>query len=231
MQIQKFMIHDIPAFLWGEASDKLFVYVHGKMSCKEYAADFAEIANQKGFQTLSFDLPEHGERIDTKYRCDIWNGMQDLTIIADYAFSNWSNVSLFACSLGAFFSLHTYGERNFRKCLFQSPVLDMEYLIHQMFVWFDVTKERLYTEKEISTPVDTLRWDYYQYVIAHPITSWDIPTSILFGGRDTLQTITIVQKFSELHHCKLTISHNSEHHFMDQEDISIIHQWFEENIE
>ena len=231
MQIKNLIINDIPAILWGEASGKLYVYVHGKMSCKEYAADFARIAHEKGFQTLSFDLPEHGERTDTKFRCDIWNGMHDLTIIADYAFSKWSDVSLYACSLGAFFSLHTYGERNFRKCLFQSPVLDMEYLIHQMFVWFDVTKDQLRREKEIPTPIDTLRWDYYQYVIAHPITSWDIPTSILFGGKDTLQTITIVQKFSELYHCNITISQNSDHPFMEQEDIPIVHQWLEENID
>lgn len=230
MKTQKRMIANIPAILWGNQSDKLYIYVHGKLSCKEYAEDFALIGETKGYQTLSFDLPEHGERKDANYRCDIWNGMHDLSKIADYAFSNWKDISLFACSLGAFFSLHTFSERNFTKCLFQSPVVDMEYLIKQMFIWFDVTEEELKSEKEISTPFDTLRWDYYQYVVAHPIQQWRIPTSILYGGEDTLQSIETIQRFSDANSCKLTISQNSEHPFMANEDISILRKWLEENI-
>jgi hypothetical protein len=67
--------------IWGEKSENLYIHVHGKMSSKEYAEDFAKIANSKGIQTLSFDLPEHGERKDNDYRCDIWNGMRDLSAI------------------------------------------------------------------------------------------------------------------------------------------------------
>ena len=58
------------------------------MYCKEYAEKFAEIAEKKGYQTISFDLPEHGERKDSSYRCDIWNGMHDLTVIGDCVFFN-----------------------------------------------------------------------------------------------------------------------------------------------
>ena len=41
--------------------EKVYIHVHGKMSRKEYAEAFAEIAEKKGYQTISFDLPEHGE--------------------------------------------------------------------------------------------------------------------------------------------------------------------------
>ena len=61
MKTQKFMLGDIPAILWGEDSNRVYVHVHGKMSRKEYAENFAAIAETKGYQTLSFDLPEHGE--------------------------------------------------------------------------------------------------------------------------------------------------------------------------
>lgn len=121
-------IEGIPSILWGKPSSKLYIHVHGKMSKKEYAEQFAKIAESKGYQTLSFDLPEHGERTDSTYRCDVWNGIHDLNVIADYAFAKWEIVSLFACSLGAYFSLNSYTDRKFEKCLFQSPIVDMKWL-------------------------------------------------------------------------------------------------------
>lgn len=231
MKIQNIKINYIPGIIWGEQSNNIYIHVHGKMSCKEYAENFAEIAEKKGYQTLSFDLPEHGERKnDIDYRCDIWNGMHDLSLIADYAFSKWKNVSLFACSLGAYFSLHTYADKNFCKCLFQSPMLDMEYMIRLMFQWYNISEEKLCLGKEILTPFDTLRWDYFQYVLAHPIKNWDIPTSILYAGKDNLQPIEIVQSFADTHHCKLTVSKNSEHPFMEPEDLAIVEKWLEDNL-
>ncbi|BCJ96335.1 alpha/beta hydrolase [Anaerocolumna cellulosilytica] len=230
MKAQKVKIDNIPAIIWGKESGKAYIHVHGKMSCKEYAENFAEIAEKNGYQTISFDLPEHGERKDGNYRCDIWNGIHDLTAIGNYTFSRWKEVSLYACSLGAYFSLHAYADRNFTKCLFQSPILDMEYLIRQMFTWFQVTEEKLFTEKEISTPVDLLHWDYYQYVINHPIEIWNLPTSILYGGKDNMQSEDVIQKFVEQHNCSLTISGNSEHPFMQERDFEIVRKWLEEFI-
>lgn len=230
MKFQNIKINNIPTIIWGEKSDKVYIHIHGKMSRKEYAENFAKIAEGKGYQTISFDLPDHGERTDSDYPCDIWNGMHDLALIGDYAFSKWSDISLFACSIGAYFSLNTYSDRNFKKCLFQSPVLNMEYLIHQMFDWFNVTEEKLSIEKEIPTPVDLLRWDYYQYVKEHPIEKWDIPTFILYGGKDNLQSIEVIHEFVKRYGCKLTVSQNSEHPFMQEEDTNIVHEWLMENI-
>lgn len=227
---EKMNINGIPAILWGPKSDRIYLYVHGKSSCKEYAEEFAKIAEEKGYQTLSFDLPAHGERKSENRRCDIWNGMQDLTLIGDYVFSNWSEVSLFACSLGSFFSLNTYGERNFQKCLFQSPIVDMEYLIHQMMLWSHVSEEQLFTEKEIETPLDLLSWDYYQYVREHSRYHWDFPTYILYGAKDNLQSLPVMKRFADRYGCQLSVSENSEHPFMAKEDIPIVANWIREHI-
>lgn len=154
------MLDDIPAILWGEDSNKVYVHVHGKMSRKEYAESFAAIAETKGYQTLSFDLPEHGERTDPK-RCDVWSGVSDLRTISDYAFANWERVRLCACSIGAYFSLNAYNAMPFEKALFQSPIVDMERLVKNMMLWSGVTEAELESKKEIPSPVDTLRWDYY----------------------------------------------------------------------
>ena len=58
----RFMLHHIPAILYGNSSDSLFLCIHGKMGCKEEAAHFAEIVCTKVYQVLSIDLPGHGER-------------------------------------------------------------------------------------------------------------------------------------------------------------------------
>ena len=223
-------INHIPALVWGEKSDKVYLCVHGKMSSKESAEEVANIAEQRGYQTISFDLPEHGERKNEDKRCDIWNGIHDLTVIGDYVFANWKEVSLYACSLGAYFCLNAYHTRRIKKCLFQSPILDMEYLIKQMMVWFEVSEERLAREKEIDTPIDTMTWDYYQYVKEHPVQNWDIETYILFAGKDTLQSLEVVKDFVGNFNCVLTVSKNSEHPFMDEEDGPIVEQWLQDNL-
>jgi hypothetical protein len=96
--------------------------------------------------------------------------------------------------------------------------------------WFNVSEERLRLEKEIPTPFDTLRWDYFQYVLKHPIENWNIPTLIPYGGKDNLQPMEIIEAFTDAHHCKLTVSENSEHPFMQPKDTEIVSKWLEANI-
>ena len=109
-------------------------------------------------------------------------------------------------------------------------MIDMEHMIRQMFVWNGVTEEKLREKKEIETSFEPLRWDYFQYVLQHPVKRWDIPTSILYGGKDNFQTHEIIKEFSDKHGCKLTVSENSEHPFMAQGDFEIVARWLEENI-
>ncbi len=230
MRKERIKINNIPAIVWGEPSDKVWLCVHGKMSSKESAEGIAGVAARRGCQTVSFDLPQHGERINEPARCDIWNGIRDLSAVGEYVFAHWEEVNLYACSLGAYFSLHTYHDLPFRRCLFQSPILDMKYLVGQMMIWFDVTEERLEREKEIDTPVDLLRWDYYQYILAHPAPAWNSPTDILFGGKDNLQTLDIIRSFAERNGCSITFSENSEHPFMSESDARIVMEWLNKQI-
>ena len=230
MKTEKLMMNKIPVIVWGDKSDKVYIFVHGKMSNKESAEYFAKIADKKGYQTISFDLPEHGERLDKSYRCDVWNGIDDLKCIGEYGFNNWSGVSLFACSLGAFFSLHAYNDRQFKNVLFQSPIVDMEYLIQQMFCWFGVSEEMLEEKKEIETSIDILSWKYFCYVKEHPIQKWTCPTHILYGAKDTMQSQEIMNLFCDKFQCEITVSENSEHSFSGPKDCEIITQWFQDNI-
>lgn len=230
MKKARIEIDHIPALVWGEKSDKVYLCVHGKMSSKEAAEGIAEIAVPRGYQTISFDLPGHGERQNENRRCDIWNGMHDLKVIAEYVFANWKEVSLYACSLGAYFCLNAYNGYNIQKCLFQSPIADMEYLVGQMMMWFDISEERLAKEKEIDTPVDLMTWDYYRYVKAHPVEKWDTETHILFAGRDSLQSLEVMKGFADRFHCGLTVAENSDHPFMEEGDGAIVAQWLQDHL-
>ena len=230
MITEKIYIENIPAIIWGEKSNKAYIFVHGKMSNKESAEDFAAVAASKGYQTISFDLPEHGERSNQDYVCNIMNGITDLTQIGDYVFRNWETVSLFGCSLGAFFSLHAYHDRHFENCLFLSPVVNMEYLIQQMFLWFNISEDELRSQGEISTPIDTMSWAYYTYVKEHPIDKCTTPTHILYGAKDNLQSRKVIEDFASKFNCHLTVSENSEHPFMEEGDKIIVETWMNNSI-
>ena len=169
---RKLIIEGIPAILWGQKSDKLFLAVHGNMSNKEddVIVLFAEKAVAEGYQVLSFDLPEHGDRKGDAYACDVWHCVHDLGDIMSYARNVSESISLFACSMGAYFSLLAYAETPLEQCLFLSPVTDMERIIKNMMSAFGISEERLKVENEIPTPIgQTLYWDYYDYVKSHTI--------------------------------------------------------------
>ena len=142
----------IPAVLYGEPSDKLFLFVHGKLSRKEEAETFAEGVVPLGYRVLAFDLPEHGERTGEAYPCTVQNGVHDLRTVYDSVKDSYSSVSLFACSLGAYFSLVAYRDVLFDKCLFLSPLLDMERLIRNMMHWANVDEAQLQKKREVPTP-------------------------------------------------------------------------------
>ncbi|AOY77852.1 hypothetical protein CLFO_28710 [Clostridium formicaceticum] len=115
------------------------------------------------------------------------NCVSDLTAIVEYAKTISSNISVFACSMGCYFSLLAYRDVSLEQCLFLSPVLNMERIIDNMMRWFNISEERLKEEKEIKTPVgQTLYWDYYCYVKSHPIDTWDKSTTILYGSDDNI---------------------------------------------
>ena len=165
MKKEEINIDGIPAILWGERSNKIYVYVHGKMSSKEEAQGFAEKASPKGYQVLSFDLPEHGGRKDENYPCMVWNGVNDLNAIMKYVQPGWDDICLYGSSLGAYFGLLAYKDFPLTKSLFTSPILDMERLIQNMMKRFGVSEQMLQEKREIPTPMgETLYWDYYCYI-------------------------------------------------------------------
>lgn len=205
MKKEKIKINTIPSIIWGEKSDKIFIAIHGNMSNKEddVIRLLAENITTKGYQVLSFDLPEHGERkSDENYLCKVQNCINDLKQVIEYVKSNYSEISIWACSMGAYFSLLAYKDEDIKQCLFLSPVVNMKIIIDNMMMWSNTTEKELAEKLEIKTDFgQTLYWDYYLYVKNNPISEWNKKTSILYGSNDNMQNENIIKDFAEKFNC------------------------------
>lgn len=231
MHIQPVTIETIPALLWGAPTSKLFIAVHGDASCKEDAVIeiFAKEAVRKGYQVLSFDLPEHGERKREPRLCSVQNSVEDLNTVLRYAQTLSSAISVFACSIGAYFSMLAYKNEPVQQALFLSPVVDMKRIIQNIMGWFNISEEQLKAEQTIETPVKTLYWNYYEYVLQHPV-SWQVPTALLYGRQDTLCEIDYIQKFAQHTGASLTIAEEGEHFFHTDAQLQFFQKWAESTL-
>ena len=227
----QFTVHHIPAILYGDSSDNLFLYIHGKMGRKEEAARIAEIVCPKGYQVLSIDLPGHGERTGEMKRFVPWEVVPELQAVCGFAWQRWEKISLYANSIGAYFSLLALRDAKLEKSLFVSPILDMEKLIRDMMDWAGVTQEQLQQAGEIPTAFgETLSWSYLTYAAEHRITEWDSPTAILYAGHDHLTARETVDAFAKRFGCTVTVMENGEHWFHTEEQLAVLDAWLRKEI-
>lgn len=234
METKRIKINNIPSIIWGEKSSKVFIAIHGNMSNKEdkVIEILANKVTNKGYQLISFDLPEHGERkIDTNYLCKVQNCVNDLKQIIEYAKVNYNEINIWACSIGAYFSLLAYKDEDLKQCLFLSPVVNMKIIIENMMLWSNTTEKELNEKQEIKTDFgQTLYWDYYLYVKENPITNWNKKTYILYGNKDNMQNESIIKDFSNEFNCDLTILKNGEHYFHTEEQLKFYNDWLDKII-
>ena len=140
-----------------------------------------------------------GNRVYEDTLCNAQNCTEELLKIYDYVKGKYEKISLWACSLGAFFSLLAYQCVKFNQCLFLSPVVDMQRLIENMMIWFEINEEKFKMNKKlIETPIgETLYYDYYCYVKEHSVTEWNSQTMILYGENDNLCEYEYIKKFAK----------------------------------
>lgn len=183
-------------------------------------------------QVLSFDMPEHGNHKNESILCKPPVCIEELSDVLDYAESGWTEICLFAVSLGAYFSLLACQGRTISHAWFLSPVVDMERLTHDMMGWFKISKTRLEAEGTIPTPMgQTLYWDDYCYVRSHPVDCWPFHTDILRGTEDNLVAAETVAAFAERFSCRMRIVEGAGHWFHTPEDMDRLFRWLRETNE
>lgn len=231
MDKQYIKIGHIPAVIYGEKSEKAYIFVHGKCGRKEEAESFAETVSAAGYQIISIDLPGHGERKGEKDTFYPWVAVPELKAVAEYAKTKWKHLSLRATSIGAWFSMLALQNEAFEKCLFVSPILNMKRLIENMMLWAGVSEEELEQKGEIETAFgETLSWKYYQFAKENRIQRWSFSTEILYAENDNLTEFDVAKSFSEKFGCRLTVMENGEHWFHTDEQLAFLKAWEQNSI-
>lgn len=232
MKTEQISIRGVPAIVCGEPSKRIFLFVHGMGGSKEEAVAFAEIVQSKGWQVVGVDLPEHGERINETERFYPWVVVPELHAVWDaLEQSQPEKIALRANSIGAWFSMLAFGDKQIAQSLFVSPILDMSRLIERMMLWANVTKEELQERKIIETGFgQPLSWDYYCYAKQHPVENWSSPASLLYGSLESLTDRSDMDAFAERFHCDLTVMENGEHWFHTEEQLAVLNDWIAERV-
>ena len=221
----------IPAILWGRPEGKVIIAVHGDMSHKEdpVIRSLARHSATKGYSVLSFDLPEHGDRKGSAYGCNPANAVSDLRAVYSYIKSPDTEISLFGCSLGAYFSLLAFGGDDIGNALFLSPVVDMERVLEGMMANFGISPQRLEKERQIELPIGkALDWDYYDCVRSNPAApEWGSSIEILHGSEDHLSSPAVIKRFCERSGAGLTVMEGAGHYFHTEEQLLFFEQWLD----
>lgn len=229
MKTRKMKIGNVPVLLYGEDSENVFLYVHGKMGCKEEAMPFAVLAEDAGWQVAAIDLPEHGERKDSLEKLLPWVAVPEIQRVYELLALRWKRVSLYGVSIGAWLSMQALADKTLEKILLVSPVVDMNDLITNMMRWANVTEQQLQQAGKIPTDFgETLSWEYLCWVRQHPLRWKNRRTQVLYGDKDNLTSLSVMQCFKQNSMAHLTIVEGGEHWFHTETQLCILRAW-EEN--
>ena len=191
----------------------LVLYIHGQFGTAEESGHYRPLF--PGCQVVGLDY-----RTFTP-----WETGREIREAVEHLKPDYENIILIANSIGAFFCINAGIDALIRKAYFISPVVDMEQLILGMMARAGVSEEELEAKGEISTAFgEDLSWEYLSYVRAHPVR-WEVPTEILYGGRDTLTGYEAVAAFAEQHGAGLTVMENGEHWFHTEEQLRFLDEW------
>lgn len=198
---------------------KAILYIHGKdgspMEAEQYRRNCPE-----------FDI------IGVDYKGDYpWNTEKQMKEAYEKLQKDYEEIFIIANSIGAYYAMHAFQKCSIGKALFISPILDMEKLILDMMRQANVTEKELYERGEISTEFgEVLSWEYLNFVRENPIT-WEVPTEVLYAGRDNLTSRETVDTFVKNHHAVLTVMENGEHWFHTKEQMDFLNVWMKKAIE
>ena len=94
-----------------------------------------------------------------------------------------------------------------------------------MINWAGTSESELEERKIIPVDFgDDLSWDYLQYVRKNKI-SWNVPTEILYGSDDNLQSIDTIKEFAMKESAGLTVMEGGGHWFHTDEQMRFLNQW------
>ncbi len=192
---------------------KVIVYIHGKGGNAQEAEHYKNLF--RSCDVIGFD-----------YRSSTpWDTKQEFSEYFDNMSKDYDSVSIIANSIGAYFCINALSDKKIQKAYFISPIVNMEQLILDMMQWANVTESDLQSQKLIATTFgETLSWKYLVWVRNHPI-NWKIPTKILYGSKDHLQSIDTIKSFAKQFGASVCVMENGEHWFHTKEQMDFLDNW------
>lgn len=197
---------------------KTVIYIHGKGGSSGEAEHYKKLFPT--CEVIGFDYLSQTP----------WETMEEFSDFFNAISRDCTSMILIANSIGAFFAMNTVSEKKIEKAYFISPIVNMEELILNMIQWAGVTEADLKEQGVIETAFgEALSWKYLSWVRNHPI-EWNVPTSILYGSADHLQSIDTIKAFSDGNGANLTVMENGEHWFHTEEQMKFLDSWFARQI-
>ena len=195
-------------------NNKVVLYVHGKGGSAAEAKFYEDIFTECA--VFGFD-----------YKAETpWESIGEFQAEAKSLLAEYDGIILVANSIGAYFSLLSLADMTIEKAYFISPIANMEKLILDMMQWSGVTEDELQEKGVIATEFgEDLSWEYLTWVSSHPV-SWHIPTEILYGSEDKLQSVNTIKAFADDIGAGLTIMEQGEHWFHTEEQLQFLREWF-----
>ncbi len=194
-------------------NDEVVLYVHGKGGTAEESEHYKKFFPNADM--FGFDYKAENP----------WEAEPEFLDMTVALAEKYKTITLVAGSIGAYFSMNagigTYIDRAF----FISPIVNLEKLIMDMITWAGTSEAELEEKKVI--PVDfgeDLSWEYLQYVRKNKIF-WNVPTEILYGEKDDLQSIETIRAFVAATGAGLTIMKDGEHWFHTKEQLEFSDSW------
>ena len=194
---------------------KGLLYIHGKGGGPGEAEHYRALF--PGYEVAGLD-----------YRSQTpWEAREEFPRLYDSFGAEHQRIVLVANSIGAFLSMHALSDKPIARAYFISPIVDMEQLIGDMMRGAGVTERELQEKGEVGTAFgETLSWAYLQWVREHPL-AWRVPTAILHGAGDNLQSMDTVQSFAARTGADLTVMKNGGHWFHTAEETRFLDEWIQ----
>lgn len=192
---------------------KLVIYIHGKDGSASEADHYSSLFC--GFDVIGFDYISQTPKDAQAEFCEYFDAVS----------CGYDRVYLIANSIGAYYALCSLSHKRIDKAFFISPIVNMEKLISDMMIWANVNEDELFIKKEIKTDFgEILSWEYLNWVRNHQI-EWNIPTEILYGSDDDLQSLETINGFSYRYGANVTVMDGGEHWFHTERQIEFLDKW------
>lgn len=198
-------------------ADKALVYIHGKGGKASEAESFRSFFSE--YDVYGFDYKAE----------EPWGAVPEYREYFSELSKEYSDITVIATSMGAYFLMISGVESMIRKAYFISPIVNMEKLIQDMMTRAGVSEEELRIKKLIQISAnEVLSWEYLVWVREHPIV-WKTPTVILYGEKDDLQSIETVTEFTRSADAGLTVMPDGEHWFHTPKQNEFKFRWISKN--